>query len=218
MTPTTVAFGPVNCGSAAPGNQTVTMTNSTAGTGTLAWTAALSGQGNEASFFSLSASSGTVADNGGTQSFQVIPAALTDNSGLTSAEVLQGLTATLTVTVGTYTYTLTVTEKPAGALPNWNTPYLTVARGGVVTVQLNNPSYQTTSFTLSSSNPNFTFEPSGLTTTTVMPSYTVASNAVIHDGEATGGAAQATNVTAALTNATDPLCGPLPAALVIQGN
>ncbi len=219
VAPTAVAFGPVNCGSPAPSNQTVTMTNNTAGSASLPWTAALSGTGNEASFFSLSASSGSVAGNGGLQSFQVIAAPLTSTSGLTSAEVLQGLTATLTVTVGTYTYTLTVTEKPAGAIPNWNTPYISIARGGVATVQLNNPSYQTTSFTLTSSNATFPFEPSATPTTTVSPSYYGASNAVIKDTQATGAtAAQSTNVTAVLTTPTDPLCGPLPAALVIQGN
>jgi hypothetical protein len=158
----TAAFGANDCGEAAPGANTVTITGTvglnTTGT-SVGWTAALGGPG--ASYYTLSAASGTVEtggldDTNGT--FTITPIALTGSSSLTAAQVLYGLQATVTVTVGTgatqEVFTIPVSETPTGVFAVWGEPQVEVGPGYSSAFTLLNLSSVSGAFTLTSGSPS----------------------------------------------------------------
>jgi hypothetical protein len=115
--PLLVLFGTVNCGSAPPASQNVTLTNS--GLTAVSWTAALSassGGPDGGPLFSIAPTSGSVPA-GGTQPITVTPAPLTTALGKTGQV---GVTLTISYGSSGSTIQVTIGETAQGAVLSWN--------------------------------------------------------------------------------------------------
>jgi hypothetical protein len=226
---TNIAFGTNTCGPAGgtgtpPPAQTVTLSNTSSSVAS--WTACLGGA--NPSFFGTSASctnagaipAGTTTMPG-TATLSISALGLGSTSGLTAAEIQQGLSATVTVNVGTgtsaETFAIQVSESPVGAFPSWSPSPLSItttynsgvagtglgsSTSGSATFNLVNAASAPTAFTLAASPNAFTLSPtSGSASASSSLKSTVSY-------KASGNTAATGSITATVPAGT-PLCGPL---------
>jgi hypothetical protein len=212
VSPGTLDFGLVNCGSTAA-TQTFTVTNP--GTFTVTWTATL-GMG-AASNFQLSSSGGTLKSGQSTQ-VTVTPNAV----GSTAPTSSNALGDIVTVSIDSSTVPITLTETAQGAVlafeptsvPFGPVPLSSGPQSLFFAVQNSGNLPANVTLTLTG-DPSFSL-PGGATTQTV-----TATAANIVDSEITFSPTTTNSVTGSVALALDgstALCGPLPSALPVSGN
>jgi len=189
-------------------SESLAVVNETGASGAAIWTASLSGL--DASFFTLSSTTGSVAaEMPGT--FKVSVPAFTSASGLSARQAAFGIYATVTVDVGGTTFVVPVTFQPIGEYPKWSVASLAVQKGIPTPFSLMNLSRSGGTVTLTPSNASFLVATHGGD----VPFIQVPCNATVTD-DATGADAGST-ITASFAEASTPLCGPIPAPLVVTG-
>jgi hypothetical protein len=224
VAPSSLAFGSNTCAaqdSTSPGTppaaKTVTISNTSSASAP--WTATLTGA--NASFYTLSAMSGSVPAGTmatpGQATFTVRPIGLSWNTmanangaALNTGDLL-GIDAEVGVTVGTVpnqlTTTVAMSEVPSGAFPGWDPTSLSAPVGTFVKFALTNPTVDAASFTLAA------FPPFAIVPTSGPASFGKPLNATV---TFTGTMTTLGTITASLADTTGPLCMPF-VALPVTG-
>jgi len=211
VTPSSLDFGPVNCGSTAAA-QTLTVVNPTSETAT--WTASL-GKG-ATSAFQLSTTKGTLAPQQSAQ-VTVTPGAVPATAS-TSANAFGDV---VTVSLGDTSATVTLTETAQGAVLAFEpsivafgpTPLSAGPENLFFAVQNSGNLAANVTLTLTG-DPSFSLPGATTTQTLSAPSGNVADSEIIYAPTTT------TSVTGSIAlalNGASALCGPLPSALSVSG-